>query len=107
MELVHEEEKRSEFRELLFKLGKESFSLKDRAARSVLYQQFEKVYYCVNPHECFRHFYSDIFSVLTEIKHDDTLGSVDILVLNLSEIRKGYHPCNKDSDGNIIDISDS
>ena len=52
----------------------------------------------------FRHYYSDIFSVLTTIKQDNTLGDIDILGQNLTIIKNGYKSINKDADGNQIDI---
>lgn len=57
----------------------------------------------------YRHFYSDIFTVLTQIQQapNQDQGDINILGQNLSLIRAGYNPQNRDDQGNIIDISDS
>lgn len=52
----------------------------------------------------FRHYYSDIFSVLTTIQQDDALGDINILGQNLTIIKNGYKAINKDADGNPINI---
>ena len=106
MDLVNEEKQRNEFRNILFDLSESQEILRDKSDRSKIYKRLEMLYQPSSDGESFRHFYSDIFSVLTMIKQGDKPGSVDVLGQNLSEIRKGYRPINTDSTGNLIDISD-
>lgn len=53
------------------------------------------------------HFYSDIFSVLTQVKQNPELGDINILGQNLDVIRNGYQSKNKAEDGHTIDVSDA
>lgn len=55
-----------------------------------------ELYYSPDSQEGFRHFYSDIFAVLTQIQSGTKQGSIDILGQNLLEIRKGYQVLNTD-----------
>lgn len=103
---AQEQTKREEFRSILYDLAKTNLSLEDKATRSRVYQRFENLYYQPNEDTHFRHFYSDIFSVLTTIQQRDRPGSIDILGLNLGEIRSGYQVRNEDAQGNPIDIRD-
>ena len=72
-----------------------------------MYKRLEQLYYCPDQNSRFRHFYSDIFSVLTQINRDSSLGSIDVLGQNLGLIRNGYQSLNTDENGNPIDISNS
>ena len=67
--------------------------------------RFEDIYYNYNRNEKFRHYYSDIFSTLTLIDGDSSIGSLDILAQNIQTIKDGYIPKNTDENGNAIDIS--
>lgn len=108
MDLTFEETKREEFRNILFNLAETDFSLKVPASRAQVYQRLERLYSSPNGQDQFRHFYSDIFIVLTTIHQGDRQGSIEVLGQNLGEIRKGYQPNrNKDENGNLIDISDA
>lgn len=106
MDTIQEEKKREEFRTILLELANLEFPLIDGSSRSKIYQRFEKLYYPADGEDRFRHFYSDVFSVLTFIHQDDGLGSIEILGQNLGAIRQGYQAKNKDSQGNPIDIHD-
>ena len=86
------------------KLAKSQVEIQKSAYRSNIYQRLEQLYYAPKKEDRYRHFYSDIFSVLTQIQQDETLGSIDVLGQNLFEIRKGYQPKNVDSAGNAIDM---
>lgn len=66
--------------------------------------RLESIYYNYNT-ENFRHYYSDIFSTLTLIDGDSSIGSLDILAQNIQTIKNGYIPKNSDNHGDIIDIS--
>lgn len=107
MDLPGEEKQRREFRDILFSLAKSQEILKETADRAKVYKRLEDLYYAPQKEDSFRHFYSDIFSVLTTIKQGDAPGSIDVLGQNLAEIRKGYRAINRDSTGNLIDISDN
>lgn len=105
MDLANEERQRNEFRNILYELSESQEILKEKSDRSRIYKRLEKLYYSPTREESFRHFYSDIFSVLTTVKQGDRPGSIDVLGQNLSEIRKGYQAINSDPAGNPIDIA--
>ena len=107
MDLKTEQEKRKEFCDILFGLAKDQEMLQDEAKRQDVYERLEKLYYSPNREDRYRHFYSDIFTVLTQIQQDPKQGDINILGQNLSLIRMEYRPQNRDEQGNIIDISDS
>ena len=107
MDLKTEQENRKEFCDILFGLAKDQEMLQDEAKRQDVYERLEKLYYSPNREDRYRHFYSDIFTVLTQIQQDPKQGDINILGQNLSLIRMEYRPQNRDEQGNIIDISDS
>jgi hypothetical protein len=78
----------------------------DKTVRSNVYVRLEELYY-VDSGTRFRHYYSDIFSALTQIRMYRQLGDINILGQNLSLIREGYCPKNRDCNGKLIDISES
>ena len=100
--------RREEFKALLQELAKADSFLEDSSERSNFYRKFEHIYYISNQ-ERFRHFYSDIFSLLVEINTDTSLvkGDIDVLGENLSFLVRGYKAMNLDNSGNLIDISES
>lgn len=70
-------------------------------------KRLESLYDAKPSEKRFRHFYTDIFSVLTQVQQNSQLGDINILGQNLDVIRNGYNPQNKASDGiRIIDVSD-
>ena len=97
---IKEKENRKKFKDLLYELGSSLDVLKSPYKRSEIYTRLESLYHNTD----FRHYYSDIFSVLTTIKQDNTLGDIDILGQNLTIIKNGYKSINNDADGNQIDI---
>lgn len=107
MDLSKEQVQRKEFCDILFELAKNQEFLQDKSTRHTMYKRLEALYYSPNKDERYRHFYSDIFTVLTQIQHDSSQGDINILGQNLSVIRAGYNPQNRDSEGTIIDIGDS
>lgn len=107
MDIIKEEPQRQEFRNILFELAESQLSLKEKSDRSKIYQRLEKLYYSREAENGFRHFYSDIFLVLSQIEVGDKAGSIDVLGQNLLEIRKGYQTLNSAEDGSTINISDS
>lgn len=107
MDISREEKQRMEFCDILFTLAKSQELLQDAGERSAMYKRLEALYYSKDNEEKFRHFYSDIFSVLTQLQRDSNLGDMNILGQNLMMIRAGYQPQNKDDAGKLIDIRDN
>lgn len=107
MDLSTERCHRKEFCNILFELAANQKMFQDARNRYNMYKRLENLYYSPLKEDRFRHFYSDIFIVLTQINQDIDLGDIDILGQNLEMIRVGYKAQNFDKDGNKIDISDS
>lgn len=105
MRILNEQEKRDALNEVLIDLSKSQDILKDARDRVSFFMRFEDIYYNYNSKENFRHYYSDIFSTLTLIDGDSSIGSLDILAQNIQTIKDGYIPKNTDENGNIVDIS--
>lgn len=105
MDLSQENGQRKEFEAVLFELGKSQTVLQNPSDRARIYQRLEGIYWNGDGKPKFRHFYSDIFSILVRIKQDGT-SNIEILGQNLYIIRNGYQAKNKDADDNVIDISD-
>ena len=101
MDIKKETECRENFKRILFDLSKSQEVLQSPSERANIYLRLEKLYHDSD----FRHYYSDIFSVLTSVQQDCTLGDINILGQNLEIIRKGYQPKNIDDSGNLVDIS--
>lgn len=101
MDAKQEAEYRKQFKEILFDLAKSQDKLKPETYRSHIYLKLEELYWKTD----FRHYYSDVFSVLTSLQQDDTLGSIDTLGQNMNIIAHGYQAKNTDSEGTLIDIS--
>ena len=106
MDLSAEQKRRREFCDILLELAANQRMLRDARNRSEMYKRLERIYYYSSEEKQFRHFYSDIFMVLTQIDQDKKLGNIDILGQNLNMIRAGYKAQNTDEEGNPIDISD-
>ena len=107
MDINEEDVQREEFRNILFDLALLDYSLADDEVRTKIYNRLEKLYYSPNKEKKYRHFYSDIFIVLTLIQQGDKAGTIDVLGENLRVIRTEYQSINKDEEGNLIDIKDS
>ena len=105
-ELQDLNEKRQEFRQILLELSADQEILKDPKKRSSFYLRLEKLYYAPDNEKRFRHFYSDIFSVLTQINDGDNQGSIDVLGQNMDILLCGYQAKNSDDKGKLIDVSD-
>lgn len=108
MNLIQERQQRKEFCDILFELAKSQELLQDATNRFNMYKRLEALYDAEPNAKRFRHFYTDIFSVLTQIQQNPELGDINILGQNLDIIRNGYNPQNKASDGQrTIDVSDA
>lgn len=108
MDTSKEELQRKEFRNILFELASNQNLLDDKAIRAKMYKRLEQLYHSGADEKPFRHFYSDIFSVLTTIQKIPEKGDINVLGQNLAMIREKYIPGkNVDSNGVPIDINDS
>lgn len=105
MRILNEQEKRDALNEVLIELSKSQDILREARDRASFFMRFEDIYYNCNGKENFRHYYSDIFSTLTLIDGDSSIGSLDILAQNIQTVKDGYIPKNTDDNGNTIDIS--
>lgn len=105
-ELQDLNEKRQEFRKILLELSADQEILKEPKKRSGFYLRLEELYYAPDNEKRFRHFYSDIFSVLTQINDGDDQGSIDVLGQNMNILLCGYQAKNSDDEGKLTDISD-
>lgn len=95
MDLTKESKQRKEFRDILFELAKSQELLQDAYYRSNMYKRLESLYDAESSEKRFRHFYTDIFSVLTQIQQNSELGDINILGQNLDVIRNGYKQLSK------------
>lgn len=103
MRILNEQEKRDELNMVLIELSKSQDTLKEAKDRVSFFVWLEDIYYNYSE-EHFRHYYSDIFSTLTLIDGDSTIGSLDILAQNIQTIKDEYIPKNTDENGNTINI---
>ncbi len=99
------DENRERFKKLLFKLALRQDTFSSSQERRNIYLELEEIYYGDADTANFRHFYSDIFAVLSQIDDDISLGNLEILSQNMELVRKGYKPMNQDKKGKLIDIS--
>ena len=104
MNAEHEQNKRETLNNILIELSKSPDILKDAKNKNIYFKKLESVYYNCDE-ENFRHYYSDIFSTLTLIDGDSSIGSLDILAQNIQVIKDAYIPRNYDKSKNMIDIS--
>lgn len=104
MRRLNEQEKRDALNEVLIELSKSQDILRESRDRASFFVRLESIYYNCEE-ENFRHFYSDIFSTLTLIDGDSSIGSLDVLAQNIQAIKDGYIPKNNDDSGTTIDIS--
>jgi hypothetical protein len=108
MDVSKDEQNRKEFRSILLDLAKSQELFEKSDKRYEMYKRLEKLYYDETTEKQFRHYYSDLFSILTQIQQNPELGDINILGQNLELIRKGYKPQNIVSKGKVnIDISNS
>lgn len=98
--------KRKDLNDILLELSKDESFNQDKARKCNMYQRLEFIYYNSDGNK-FRHYYSDMFSVIVMIRNGQRVGDVNTLCANLSDIMCGYRQMNKDKYGKIIDISDN
>lgn len=105
MRILNEQEKRDALNEVLIELSKSQDILKEARDRVSFFMRLEDIYYDHISKENFRHYYSDIFSTLTLIDGDSSIGSLDILAQNIQTIKDEYIPVSTDENGDFINIS--
>lgn len=98
------DEKRNSFKMLLFKLALSQMTLSSNKDKSEVYLELERIYAKDDEFEDFRHFYSDIFAVLSLIDKDPSLGNMEILSQNMDIVRQGYRPMNTNAEGKPVNI---
>ncbi|NMA30282.1 MAG: hypothetical protein GX941_00475, partial [Candidatus Methanofastidiosa archaeon] len=100
-------EKQSALNKLLFELAKSQIALKMPRDKSKIYVCLEDIYCAKEKGNDFRHYYSEIFSTLSQIDSDPELGDLETLAQNMYEIKNGYRPMNKRSKSHkdCIDVS--
>lgn len=108
MDLGTEAEKKDLFKDILFDLAKSENIVSKKADQESMYKRLESLYDAPENEKPFRHFYSDIFFVLTELEADPSKGNINYLGENIKFLREKYHgKSNKAEDGHLIDISKS
>lgn len=103
MDVKTENEKRGQFQEILLEMAKDSCDIADPETCLSLCLRLTEIYTTNENGEKFRHFYSDIFSVLTLLQQEEADGSIEILGANLSSIREKYPAYSKEcgDDGHV------
>ncbi|MBM6810951.1 hypothetical protein H5983_07700 [Faecalitalea cylindroides] len=104
--MLSENKKRQQFMSLLKSLAQSENVLSEPSKRAEYYKELENLYYSDNE-DNFRHYYSDIFSILSDILQDSDKGNILYLSSNMRLLYLRYKPINKDVNGNVIDISNN
>lgn len=100
-----ENTKRDLFRNILMNLAQKPELISNPTNRLKIYEQLEDLYYDSIAQNCFRHFYSDIFSILTIINNPSYNIAINDFGENISVLRKEYQPTRYDCNNNLIDIT--
>ena len=95
MENSLERNKRDKLKNILTDLAASQNSLEHDAERKNVYCELEELYSLPRKKEHFRHYYSDIFEVLTSIKNSEKQESIDVLGQNLKILYENYTPSSK------------
>ncbi len=104
---IKEEEKREQFRTMLFDLSKSESLFRNANERVRYYKLLEDIYAPDSDGNKFKHYYSDIFSVLTEIHQNSAQnGNINVLGQNVENLKRNYRAKTPDTNGNLIDVSD-
>lgn len=102
-----EARERQQFMDLLLELAKSDITLKSESERKSFFTKFEELY---DPGESgkseFRHYYSDIFTVLSAIKDDPTKGNIDDLGQKLQILKDQYIPVTKNISDSLNKLYD-
>lgn len=90
--------KREQFRNILIELAKNGNLLESEIRSTDVYERLEELYCSSEQGEHFRHFYSDIFEVLSLMKQDPNLGTIEILGQNMGILYEKYEPTDHNRD---------
>ena len=93
MEIGNTEERRRQFQRLLLRLAKNQSLLDSSEEKRKIYLELEEIYQKestkdIKRAEGFRHFYSDIFAVLSQIDNDVSHGNLEILICSVVNIKQ-------------------
>lgn len=98
------DKKRKQLNQLLFNLAKSQLLMKTAEGKQAIYRELEDIYRGEDG-ERFRHYYSDIFGVLSQIDQNPDLGNTEILSQNMDIVRIEYCPVNPPGTENHADIT--
>ena len=93
-----DQDKRSEFCSILYDLSKDQSTLGNDETKQEFYDRLRYLYKGKCGNTNFRHFYSDIFTTLTNIKSDAEKGNIEILSQNLEILVNDYKPTHNADD---------
>ena len=79
---------RIKFKDVLLKLAKQ-IDFSNEQEVETIYKELEELYYNDGGEE-FRHFYSDIFTIISKINSDANLGNLDNLAISLEQLYGNY-----------------
>ena len=94
-----ESQQREEFRQILFDLAKDQGQFDDPTTIDDFCRRLDDLYSPADGSDGFRHFYSDIFDVLSQIQRDNSSVDIEVLGHNLLKIRESYQPTSTKADG--------
>ena len=89
---------REKFKSILLELAENQDLLQSDSVSSDICRRLEDIYCPANKTEHFRHFYSDVFEVLSSVKKGIKQGTVDILGQNMRLLYKRYLPTSENHD---------
>lgn len=101
------DDRRNRLIQLLFRMAGSQKMMRTMDERQAVYKELEDIY-DDGTEKGFRHYYSDIFSVLSQIDSTLKMGDTEILSQNMNIIQKGYkrdRRLRKNSEGKTIDVS--
>lgn len=98
---IIEDKKREEFRQILIDLSKDENLLKPQGIKGKFYQRLKNLYGDDQSSKRFRHYYSDIFEVISSIENDpEAGGTISALGQNIDLLQRKYDP-KRDKDCDI------
>ena len=90
MEFSFDDDRRNEFKILLLNLAEDQYLLSSGVVRENFYKRFERLYCMSDMEDHLRHYYSDIFTVLTAIKNGSQKGNINVLGQNMKTLYEEY-----------------
>lgn len=107
--MLTETEKRDQLKDLILEFAVSQDSLKEENKQIEYFNKLEDIYGCEENQQNqskFRHYYSDIFSWLTQIDNGDVPGDINILAQNITLLKEKYIPQNIDISVNLNKLYD-